>query len=114
MFLEIHLSSQAKSPICLLSSLPWLIWLIIMAFEHIKISNDTHFTIFFDCLSCLQSLHNVNIEHPYILSTLCNYLHASRQGEKDGQFLLDSEPHWNSCQYKKPLGLQNAQASLKL
>ena len=60
-----------------------------LAFELIKISKDTYFTIFSDSLSCLQSIHNINIDHPYILDILCNYLHASRQGEKS---------HWNSRQ----------------
>ena len=67
-----------------------------LAFELIKISKDTYFTIFSDSLSWLQSIHNMNIDHPYILDILCNYLHASRQGK---QFLLDSKPHWNSRQY---------------
>ena len=37
-----------------------------LAFELIKISKDTYFTIFSDSLSCLQSIHNMNIDHPYI------------------------------------------------
>ena len=52
-----------------------------LAFELIKISKDIHFTIFSDSLSCLQSVHNMNIDHPYILDMLCNYFHASRQGK---------------------------------
>ena len=36
-----------------------------LAFEH-KILKDTHFTIFSYSLSCLNSLHNINIDHPYI------------------------------------------------
>ena len=41
-----------------------------LAFELIKISKDTYFTIFSDSLSCLQSIHNMNIDHPYILDIL--------------------------------------------
>ena len=32
------------------------------AFEHIKLPQNTHFTIFSDSL-CLQSLYNMNIDH---------------------------------------------------
>ena len=39
-----------------------------LAFEYIRISKNTHFTIFSDSLSCLQSLHNMNIDHPFSLS----------------------------------------------
>ena len=37
-----------------------------LAFEHIKMSKYTHFTIFSDSLSCLQSLHNIDIDPSYI------------------------------------------------
>ena len=44
-----------------------------LAFEYIRISKNNHFTIFYDSLSCLQSLHNMNIDHPFISSILFNY-----------------------------------------
>ena len=31
--------------------------------------------------SCLQSKHNMNNDHPYIIDIFCNYLHATRQGK---------------------------------
>ena len=34
---------------------------------------NTHFTIFSDSLSCLQSLYNMNIDRPFISSILYNY-----------------------------------------
>ena len=37
-----------------------------LAFEYIRISSNNHFTIFSDSLSCLQSIKNMNIDHPYI------------------------------------------------
>ena len=37
-----------------------------LAFEYIKMSKYTYFTIFSDLLSCTQSLHRMNISHPYI------------------------------------------------
>ena len=61
-----------------------------LAFELIKISKDTYFTIFSDSLSCLQSIHNMNIDHPYILDILCNYFHASRQGKIVNFFWISS------------------------
>ena len=53
-----------------------------LAFEYIRISKNTHFTIFSDSLSCLQSLHNMNIEHPLILSILNNYHQVVQKGKK--------------------------------
>jgi hypothetical protein len=40
-----------------------------LAFEfvYIRTSDDKRFTIFSDSLSCLQSMKNMNIEHPFIL-----------------------------------------------
>lgn len=51
-------------------------------FEYIKISEKTLFTNYSDSLSCLQSLHNMNIDHPYILGNtiLCNYFQVVKQG----------------------------------
>ena len=51
------------------------------AFEYIKMSKYTHFTIFPDSLSCLQSLHSMNIDHPYILDIMYNYYYISNQGK---------------------------------
>ena len=48
-----------------------------LVFEYIKMSKYLHFTIFSDSLSCLQSLHSMNIDHPYIL----NILYKSNQGK---------------------------------
>ena len=53
-------------------------------------SKDTHFTIFSHSLSCLQSLHNMNNEHPLILNILCNYWIASRQGKIVNLFWIPS------------------------
>ena len=39
-------------------------------------------TIFSNSLSCLQSLHSMNIDHPYILDILYNYYYVSNQGKK--------------------------------
>ena len=61
-----------------------------LAFELIKISEYTYFTIFSASLSCLQSIHNMNIDHPYILDILCNYFHASRQGKIVNFFWISS------------------------
>ena len=47
-----------------------------LAFEYIKMSNSTYFTIFSDLLSCLQSLHSMNIDYPYILDILYTYYYA--------------------------------------
>ena len=42
-----------------------------LAFEYIKMSKYTYFTIFSaDSLSCLQFLHSMNIDHPYILDNI--------------------------------------------
>ena len=38
-----------------------------LTFENIKMSKYTQFTLFSDSLSCLQSLHRMNIDHPYNL-----------------------------------------------
>ena len=54
---------------------------IILAFEYIKMSKYTYFTIFSDSLSYLLSLHSMNIDHPYILDILYNYIYASNQGK---------------------------------
>ena len=43
----------------------------------------TYFTIFSDSLSCLQSPHSINIDHPYILDILYNYYYVSNQGKID-------------------------------
>ena len=60
------------------------------AFELIKISKDSYFTILSDSLSCLQSIHNMNIDHPFILDILCNYLHASKQSKIVNFFWIPS------------------------
>ena len=52
-----------------------------LAFEFIKISSDKHFTIFSDSLSCLQSIKNRNIEHPYILDILKQYYFVTKQNK---------------------------------
>ena len=52
-----------------------------LAFEHIKMSKYTHFTIFSDSLSSLQSLHSMNINLPYILDILYCYYYVSNQGK---------------------------------
>ena len=52
-----------------------------LALEYIKISKYTYFTICSDSLSCLQSLHSMNIVHPYILDILYNYYYVSNQGK---------------------------------
>ena len=67
-----------------------------MAFELIKISKDTHFTIFSDSPSCLQSIHDMNIDHRYIVGIWCNYLHASRQGRIVNYFWFPSHIGINS------------------
>ena len=36
---------------------------------------NTHFTIFSNSLSCLQSLHNMNIDHPYDPSSISYIYH---------------------------------------
>ena len=52
-----------------------------LAFEYIKFSNEKHFTIFSDSLSCLQSISNMNIDHPYILDILNQHWLLSKQGK---------------------------------
>ena len=52
-----------------------------LAFEYIKTSNDKRFTIFSDSLSCLQSIKNMNIEHPFILDILKQYCILTRQSK---------------------------------
>ena len=42
-------------------------------------SKYTHFKIISDSLSCLQSLHRMNIDHPYILDILYRYYYVSNQ-----------------------------------
>ena len=44
-------------------------------------SKYTHFTIFSYSLSCLQSLHSMNIDHAYILDILHTYYYVSNQGK---------------------------------
>ena len=44
-------------------------------------SKYTYFTTFLDSRSCLQSLHSMNIDHPYILNILYNYYYVSNQGK---------------------------------
>ena len=83
-----------------------------LAFELIKISKDTYFTIFSDSLSCLQSIHNMNIDHPYILYILCNCLHASRQGKIGISFGFQATLEFTAI--VKPIALQNLHSSLKL
>ena len=50
-----------------------------LAFDYIKMSKYTYFSIFSDSLSCLQSLHNMNIDLPYILDIL--YVYVSNEGK---------------------------------
>ena len=52
-----------------------------LALVYIKMSKYTHFTIFSNSLSCLQSLHSMNIDHTYILDILHNYYYVSNQGK---------------------------------
>ena len=54
-----------------------------LAFEHMKMSEYmyTHFRIYSDSLSCLQSLHVIIIEHQYILDILYSYYCVSNQGK---------------------------------
>ena len=51
------------------------------AVECIRISKNTHFTIFSDSLS-LQSLHNMNIDHPFISSISYNYRQVVEKSKK--------------------------------
>ena len=51
--------------------------------KHILQSFQTLFLV-------LQSEHNMNIDHRYILDILLNYLHASRQGKKVNFFWIPS------------------------
>ena len=44
-------------------------------------SKYTYYKIFSDSLSCLQSLHSMIIDHPYILDILYNYYYVSNQGK---------------------------------
>ena len=44
-----------------------------LAFEYIKMSKYTYFTISSDSLTRLQSLHSMNVDHPYISDILFNY-----------------------------------------
>ena len=57
----------------------YIITYIELAFEHIKMSKYTHFTIFSDSFS--QSLHSLNIDHPYISDILYSYYNVSNQGK---------------------------------
>ena len=52
-----------------------------LAFEYIKTSNDRRFIIFSDSLSCLQSIKNMNIEHPFILDILKQYCILTKQNK---------------------------------
>ena len=52
-----------------------------LAFEYIRTSDDKWFTIFSDSLSCLQSIKNMNIEHPFILDILKQYCILTRQNK---------------------------------
>ena len=52
-----------------------------LAFEYIKFSNEKHFTIFSDSLSCLQSISNMNIDHPYILDILNQHFLLRKLGK---------------------------------
>ena len=53
-----------------------------LAFEHIKMSKDTH------TLSCLQSIHSISFVHPFILDIFYSYYCVSNRR------LLDSNPYW--------------------
>jgi hypothetical protein len=44
-----------------------------LAFEYTRISSNKHFPIFSDSLSRLQSIRNMNIDHPYILDIVRKY-----------------------------------------
>ena len=48
---------------------------------NLLLSIYTYFTIFSDSLSCLQALHSMNFDHPYILDILYSYYHVSDQGK---------------------------------
>ena len=61
-----------------------------LAFGHTKMLEDTHVSIFSDSLSCLQSLHNMNIDHPYILDS-CSITLAAAVAQWVGPFALQSE-----------------------
>ena len=52
-----------------------------LAFDFIKTSNEKRFTIFSDSLSCLQSIKNMNIDHPYILDILQQYTILTEQSK---------------------------------
>ena len=52
-----------------------------LAFEYIRISNKEHFTIYSDSLSCLQSIRNMNIDHPYILDIVKTYYLLTKQNK---------------------------------
>ena len=51
-----------------------------LAFEHIKMSKYTPCAISSDSLSCLLSLHSMNIDDPYIFDILYSYYYVSNQG----------------------------------
>ena len=53
-------------------------------------SKYTYFTTFLDSRSCLQSLHSMNIDHPYILDILYNYYYVSNQGKIVNIFWIPS------------------------
>ena len=57
-----------------------------LAFKFINISNNKRFTIFSDSLSCLQSIKNMDIEHPYILDILKQYNCISTKPNKSVEF----------------------------
>jgi ribonuclease HI len=52
-----------------------------LAFEYIKTSNDKRFTIFSDSPSCLQSIKNMSIEHPFNVDILKQYCILTRQNK---------------------------------
>ena len=52
-----------------------------LAFDYIKMSKYTHFTIFSDSLSCFLCLHCMKIDHPYIFDILYSYYCVSNQGK---------------------------------
>ena len=68
--------------------------MIELDFEYIvyKDIGKTFFTIYSESTFCLQSLYNMNIDHPFILGILCNYYKLLNKILKN-QLVLNSEPH---------------------
>ena len=61
------------------------------------LSRNTHFTIDSDSLSCLQSLQNMKIDHPYISSISYNYHQVVEKG-KSCKFFIQ----YNLAEFKIP------------